>query len=427
MGSLRVGFAKADITPESDRQTIYHRSGRLDDAGTPIRDRLYARATAFEADGDQAVWLAADLLCIDTRLRAAVTQRTAERGIRPDSVALLATHTHSAPSVAAFHGVDPTPDTYLDSLAEALAETCVHAAERVRPATLAFAAIDVDLSVNRREVGRLAQVNDLGSPAGRVDPTARVAVLRFPDSGTTALLVNYAAHPLTMSSGNPQISADFPGRAVAGLEARPGVAFAQFLQGCAGDVNVRIHGGEAEAGLVGGLLADTVDAAARSARPSGTDAVRMVTRAVSLPWGAVATEDEARVILETCRGDGHADRRRRSWARGVCEAWRADRVPASADVLVQALRVGDGVFLALPGEVFSRIGMAIRDQADAGNLFVCAYANSCEVGYVPTASAFAEGGYEVDVAPTYYGLFQLSPACEDILVRAGVEAVRSVA
>ena len=73
------------------------------------------------------------------------------------------------------------------------------------------------------------------------------------------------------------------------------------------------------------------------------------------------------------------------------------------------MRIGDAVLVALPGEVFLEIGLAIKQQAGPEHVFVVAYSNNCEIGYIPTAAAFPEGGYEVDAAPYYYGLFQLSP------------------
>ncbi len=57
---------------------------------------------------------------------------------------------------------------------------------------------------------------------------------------------------------------------------------------------------------------------------------------------------------------------------------------------------------------------------------VIAYANHNEIGYVPPAAAYAEGGYEVDTAPWYYGHEPWSPKCEAILVEAAVQAIQDV-
>ncbi len=55
-----------------------------------------------------------------------------------------------------------------------------------------------------------------------------------------------------------------------------------------------------------------------------------------------------------------------------------------------------------------------------------AYANNGESGYIPAAAAFSEGQYEVDAAPYYVGLFQLSPECERLMVQAALRVIERV-
>lgn len=428
MRMLHVGFAKADITPTAERQTIYHRPGQPMDECTPIRDRLYARATAFRAGDQASVWVTSDVLCVDTALRRRVAGRLAERGVCADNVALSATHTHTAASVVHFHARTPTPEDYLDSLAAKLSGVASDALDNATPATLRFGRTTVDLSVNRREVGRMNQINDLRAPTGLVD--SEVVVARFESQAGAGLLVNYAAHPLTMSERVPQISADYPGRAVARLEGEPSVDFAQFLQGCAGNANVKIHRDEAESERVGVALAEAALAACQCARESSSASVAMASEVVRLPWSHVPGVEEAKVALERARAGNaaseYAGQRRLEWAESLWAAVSAGNVAEYAEVLVQAARVGDAVLVALPGEAFAEIGLAIKSGVEAEHVFVVAYANNCEVGYVPTARAFEEGGYEVDSAPYYYGLFQLSPECERTLVDAAIRAAQRV-
>ena len=48
---------------------------------------------------------------------------------------------------------------------------------------------------------------------------------------------------------------------------------------------------------------------------------------------------------------------------------------------------------------------------------MAAYANG-NIGYIPTARAYLEGGYEVDSAYRYYGLQMIGPESEAVVVRA---------
>ena len=422
---MEVGFAKTDITPDEDSPTIYQRSGPTERKPCPIRDRLYARATAFRSGDTTAVWVTTDTIAVSGQFRQRVTSKLAECGIPADHVVLSATHTHTAPTVVHFHGVVPTPDAYLDRLESAVVDTALAAAGAARPAEVSFGKASVDLSVNRREIGRVAQINDIDAPTGLVDPSVTVATFRLED-GRAGCLFNYAAHPLTMTQNTPCISADYPGRAAAQLEAGGGLDFAQFLQGCSGNINAKIHGDAEESEEVGKRLAEAVLEASASAKPSGSSDLRATSQVVQIPWSGMPTADEARATLERERAKQAEWPRQVEWAQAVCDAFARGDVRPYGEALVQALRVGDAVFVALPGEVFVEIGLAIKQRTGVERTFVAAYSNNGEIGYIPTAAAFDEGGYETDTAPLYYGLFRLSPECERIMVEAGLAAATRV-
>jgi len=430
MPPLEVGVAKCDITPRSERQTIYHHKGECT-RGTSVVDPLYVRCTAFRYGTETAAWLTADLLCITTELRRRVLDRLTATDVGEEDLMISATHTHTAPSIVDFHGREPTPDTYLDLFADRAASAVRAALDSAVPATVSFGRSTANISVNRRQIGRMRDINALDAPTGLVDQTVNVA--RFDTGGNegVALLYNYAAHPLTMAEGVPLISADFPGQTARILEERDGIAHAQFLQGCAGNVNVKISGNTQQAETAGRLLSEAVLDAADGAKPSDSCELRTASTRTRLPWNTVPSLDEARAMLESARTGGFVPgigRREGAidWAGKLCRTLEAGHVPPYADVFVQAMRLGDAVFVALPGEVFAEIGLAIKEQTAAETAFIVAYANGDEIGYVPTADAFPEGGYEVDSAPYYYGLFQLAPDCERLLVEAGVEVARAV-
>ena len=425
MPHLEIGFAKRDITPRESPLTIYHRIGQPR-RPTDVRDSLFVRATAFRIGEKIAVLITLDLIGVTRRLRDRVAARLARHGIPADHFALCATHTHTAPTVVSFHGVLSTPGAYLSSLEEAIVQTALGAVRSARPAELALGRSTADLSVNRRQIGRISQINDLDAPSGLVDPDVDVATVCFADDGETGCLFSYAAHPLTVGDDLPAISADYPGRAVAHLESHGSMDFAQFMQGCSGDLNVKIRGGAPEAAKVGRLLGEAALDAAGSARTSASSDIRASIQSVQIPWGRIPIREEARQQLEQELAKPRPEPRWIRWAQAVCRTLEQGDVPPFAETVVQAIRVGDAVFLALPGEVFVEIGLAIKLRAACDTLFVAAYSNDTQIGYIPTAAAFPEGGYEVDTAPRCYGLFGYSPKCETTLVEAGLNAVNAV-
>ena len=62
-------------------------------------------------------------------------------------------------------------------------------------------------------------------------------------------------------------------------------------------------------------------------------------------------------------------------------------------VELQVVRIGDAVFMAVPAEVFVEIGIEIKQRAKH-RTFIIGIANGY-IGYLPTAAAYAENGYEV--------------------------------
>jgi len=434
MAGFEIGFGKCDITPDKDRQTIYTARakalGREAPEEIPIQDRLWARATAFKSGDAAAVWITLDVLCVDTPLHNRIADALAGHGIPAAGVNVGSTHTHAAATVIEFMGRDPTPEGYVTLLAERSVAAALEAIRSAKSATVSFGSAPADLNVNRREIGRIAKINDINAPTGLVDPEVHVVRIETED-GRVGLLFNYAAHPLTTTKDPMVITSDFPGRTVERLESADNVVFAQFLQGCSGNVNVKIHGGPPETDRVAETLAGAVLAASESAQLSQSCELRAASTIARIPWGWIPTLEEARAALAAAQSGQPLQKPVLPWQRPeriekLVRTLEAGPPPECIEVLVQALRLGDGVLVALPGEVFLEIGLAIRERAGTAPVLAVAYANSDEVGYVPTASAFPEGGYEVDQAPYYYGIFQLSPECERVLVEAGLEVVRAV-
>jgi hypothetical protein len=72
-------------------------------------------------------------------------------------------------------------------------------------------------------------------------------------------------------------------------------------------------------------------------------------------------------------------------------ARRADEIRRP---LVGALSIGDLAISLLPGEVFLRLGMQIKESSPFKHTLVSAY-NNVSLQYIPTADQFPEGEFEV--------------------------------
>jgi hypothetical protein len=67
--------------------------------------------------------------------------------------------------------------------------------------------------------------------------------------------------------------------------------------------------------------------------------------------------------------------------------------PEDVNVLIQTFRIGTLGIAAIPFEVFTEIGLEIKDKSPFKSTFTIELANG-SYGYLPTPSHHALGGYE---------------------------------
>ena len=81
---------------------------------------------------------------------------------------------------------------------------------------------------------------------------------------------------------------------------------------------------------------------------------------------------------------------------------------------VNAMRIGDLGLVTFGTETFTEIGMEVKAGSPAAHTMFASVSDGC-IGYLPTAEAHAEGGYEVDAAPFFYRYpARLAPECAQI-------------
>ncbi len=107
------------------------------------------------------------------------------------------------------------------------------------------------------------------------------------------------------------------------------------------------------------------------------------------------------------------------WARWLLKMAQKQATGLAIDYEVQAIRVGDWALVGLPGELFVEYALNIDARSPFQETAVMAYTNGVP-GYIPTADAFAEGGYEVEGAYRFYcgGYTMLKPECEALILDA---------
>lgn len=402
--------------------------GYIERAGpaTGTHDPLSAKAVAFRRGETAAVLLAVDLLYVShewtLKLKSAVSRKI---GAPPDNILIAATHTHSGP--AAFSPMAGENER-LATYEETLLKNCVEAAEEayssVEPSRLR-----VGSSVAEGVAGNRRDPND--ATGGNIS-VVRVEGMRGKVKGH---LVSFACHPTVMGPSNLEYSADLFGAAAARIEQEHDDSLCLMFNGLAGDISTRFVRREqtwAEVERLGGMLAERIIAASRALKPVDADAIRGENAVMQFPFREIPDPetaqkeyDKASKKAETADDAGN-ERLARSLVEGAAArvllsrigGWRSIFGTASAEMELQALRIGDVVVCGLPGEFFSKREPELRDTALPDFGFIIGYANGYW-GYLVPPEEAAKGGYEAMMSP-------VDPEREPEIIQEAENVIRRV-
>jgi hypothetical protein len=411
-------------------------------------DPLFARAVYLRG-ASELLLVTLDLCLLAPSQAQKVRRRLAARtGIPEQRTVLTCIHTHSGPDtgVGMLMAGQALP-AYVAPLLEAAVEAGERAVACAEPACLGLGSAALAIGRNRRRED------------GAVDRAARSR------SEALAVLWLHGCHPTVLGHENRAYSADWPGAASAVIEAAFPGALAVFVLSAHADVDPRTRGLQdlARANRSLGEDAETMRALGREAGAAVVEAA-----------GAIATDRDARVEAASVRVaipvHGGADETRAAEAlalrrREALEAvglepdtrvrtqelyrladecvaalppeeareriarvrlYLRDRsAPAFAgarvpEVEVQALRLGEARWLALPLEPTVRVGLDWSARAGGATAAVLSIANGW-MRYLPHPDDFAEPGahqgYEV-LTSTFV------PEAARRLLEAGQELLR---
>lgn len=227
-------------------------------------------------------------------------------------------------------------------------------------------------------------------PDGLIDPwlktiafysgTARVAVLHF-----------YATHPISYY-GDGRVTTDFVGLARRKRQRHDSRCLQMYFTGCAGDVAAgRYNDGSkwAKRALTN-RLARAMRSSEKRLRPKPIERLELRTTAIA----PTVREGPDTGQLSRRIGDATVDTSIRVFD-AFSLAWRRRVENGGTALPVACLHCNDIAIVSLPAECF--VAYQLRTQALAPLKFVAvaAYGDG-GAWYIPTKSAYQEGGYEID-------------------------------
>lgn len=391
---LLAGAAVADITPPLEVGLLTSSVKGLYEPFESVRLPLKARVLVLKSSDELIAVVALDLLAItDTSVGSwAAFKQSLSTIIPAEKIILCCTHTHSAPESGAMTGLYLTESyqTWLLHLQQQIKAAITEAINKIKPCNLSVATSMLNgFSMQRR----------IKTPAGvimsdSIQPIAaelldlppvdrRVNTLHIQDENGEgiATLVQAVCHPVHEMC-IPQVSSEFPGEMCIALEESAQNGVALFLNGAAGDTNPpTVSWGPEYAHQHGAALAETAQ------KLDGRTAVEINA------FKFVHSELQLSARKEA----------------GITNA-------NDAIARLSAICIGTLAIVFLPGEVFIETAFEIERNSPFERTLIAGFGEN-NIGYLPTAAAFNEGGYEVGPGKWSF----LEPGTDQLLAKEAIK------
>ena len=455
---LKVGTSKADITPPIG---IAHANwgSSIHQVAEGIDMPLYCNILYIESESakNKIIILDLDLCIIDDEIDEMIRDSVISViDVPKENIRISVSHTHAGPPYGRSdstgggwltEGVDLIKP-YYDSFPEKISKAVKEATSSLKRCNISYGIGRSEININRRPSDEKGNLFTGRNWEGIVDHS--VDVIGFDDEhgNIVSTIVGYACHPTILGPENRLISPDYPGHLRKTVEEIVGGS-CLFFQGYAGNQGpVHTFVGEVEvarkAGKILGLEASkvrmSIDPFERKEKlveiiPAGADLGMYEDVVVSepsddliinnsyvdLPTLEFPSHEEASEIydnaieeLNKARRSGNQDEIKKM----VSNAKRANFTRRNSlrskngkvNIWIQTIKIGDIVLQGIPLEPFIEYGDRIKSLNPNKKIVLSGYTN-CIHGYLPTAKAYEEGGYETGNTP-------LSPKSEEIIIDA---------
>jgi hypothetical protein len=411
--AFRAGASAVDVSPPAYPVRV---NGMFTErSAEEAHDVLYARAMALDDGVTRLVFCVVDTCMMPRELIDAAKNSVAKQtGLDTAHMMVSATHTHSAPAAMSCLGSRMDPD-YAAWLPGKVAESMIAALQDLQPARIGWASVDVWAHThNRRWVRRADKMfddpfgdrtvrahmhpgyesTDVIGPSGPVDPELSVLAVETPDGKPLAMLANYSQHYFR----SPLLSADYFGvfawrmAALLKQSSSEGPFVAMMSQGTSGDLMWMDYGSPKKD--------PTLETYSVGMAANAFEAYNTIEWQDHVPLGMVEKKVRLRYRISNAE--------RLAWAQDKVAAMDGalpKNLPdvyahealylhekQSAELKLQAIRIGDLTIATLPNEVYALTGLKLKAQAPLGVHFNIELANGAE-GYIPPPEQFTFGGY----------------------------------
>jgi hypothetical protein len=378
-------------------------------------------------------------------IRAQICSRT---NLTADAICVNCSHSHNAPNAAFVRGVGELNADYVQFAARSAAEAAIEAWQNRQPARLRVGSGEAKgMAFNRTR------------ESGRVD--TRLAVLRADtlDGHPLAIAVNFHCHlNAHLEVDLHAVSRDWSGEVIDQIEAACPGATALYLQGTCGDVMISSElASTARRFESAREITRVALAACEGARPV-TGTIEFRAKRIQLPTRRWTLEeinsDREEALYRLKTGDTkdwltgfarvivtYPDRLPRRYGGSVEKTvaavsrfgveWTEAMLPILhtrpefIETEVQAMRIGDVWLTAHSSELFTSLGLKVRENWPHKDLFMLGYSNGA-LGYLPDAHDVERKSYAANQSPKFSGQFPFTEKSGNVMAEELLNALQSL-
>ncbi len=410
---MKAGFSKVEITPDLHKMDVYglgywfERQIRF----TAIRDPLFVRTLAWEVGESVCLIISVDIIfdCYGFTERA--SRRISESfNIPSDLILISCTHTHSSPMVG-LNNTDQGSE-YGVQVEEAIVKSAELALMKIQPVDVSWSQIQATGIVrNRRPVLKNGQVGVLHSDINNdeiIDPgplneTMSGLIFKTDAGEILGILIHFGIHGVCIQCSD-MISSDAMGRALQTFESSYSdkTSF-MHINGPCGEIDPISMGGETELyetqkrleTAIANLLAQKVE----PLKPEDVCGYRNVFLAKRRQ---TKNNEEIQELLTSFGQETSEQSQTHHEGIGykkflLDEQQKLSCCPVAVPVKFQIIKIGNIIFLAVSGELFTQFGYAICNQFPQYHVISTGMSGFWQ-GYFPPKEAFSRGGYETEAS-----------------------------
>jgi hypothetical protein len=352
-----------------------------------VLEPLMAKALVIEADGKRLAIVGTDIGRGPTAAMMKQIRKEVADKAQVDTVLISGSHSHHGPVIELTDeddfGKGKYDDTvaYVKRLPQLLIEAIVDAAADPQPARMGIATKNLELNRNRH-TKRTPKPTD-----------PMLAVMRFDsaDGKPLAILVNYAAHPVTLPGELLKFSPDYPGHLKNRVESALGT-HCVFMQGAAGDMSP--NRGDLDTKGYGEVLGDHAVSLAQSIETKVPEKPSIKAKVDEFQFSS-RVDFNNRILIAAFQRAFFPE-----LVNNFAREFRDGIRPEMTTVLLN----GEVALVTGSGEFFCNHSNRLKERSYAPHTLFFGYCNGHHM-YFPTIEAASEGGYGGDatVSPVEIG------------------------